>query len=317
MGWTYCSSAVYDGFMIDLHCDTILRLYSEKPDGNLLDTDCSVSIRQLEKIKALAQCFAIYTPPGDGRWQTMKNLYQRFCLETERNSSFIRRISSPDELGSGPEPAAILTIEDMGPVDGDEKRLDEVLSWHPLICSLIWNNENEYAYPNSQDAEIMNAPLKPAGEALACRLNENNIVIDVSHLSDGGFWNLCSLGVKIAATHSNCRELCPHPRNLTDEMIRAIADRGGVIGLNFCPIFLRGDDTSRIEDMVCHVKHMLNAGGEDVIALGTDFDGIEGKLEIAGTGQLPLLLQALRKEGLRESVIEKFWYRNALNFLKR
>ena len=78
--------------MIDLHCDTILRLYSEKPEGNLLDTDCSVSIRQLEKIKALAQCFAIYTPPGDGRWQTMKDIYQRFCLEIERNSSFICHI---------------------------------------------------------------------------------------------------------------------------------------------------------------------------------------------------------------------------------
>ena len=114
----------------------------------------------------------------------------------------------------------------------------------------------------------------------------------------------------------------PHVRNLTDDMIRAFGERGCVTGLNYCGAFLNesgdvgNDAESRIADMVRHVKYITNLGGMDVMALGSDFDGIGGKLELADASYLPRLHDALIKAGFTESDAEKIFYKNALRVLK-
>ena len=118
------------------------------------------------------------------------------------------------------------------------------------------------------------------------------------------------------ASHSYARALCPHPRNLTDHMIRTLADHGGVAGLNFCPAFLDEKNGSTVEAMTAHVRHMIQVGGEDVVALGTDFDGISGPLEIPHTGKMELLYHALKKSGLTQRVLDKIWYGNALRVME-
>ena len=305
--------------MIDLHCDTILRLQTEKDSGNLRHNSLSVSLEGLTEINAQAQCFALFTPQeAEDRWAFMRSMHLRFEREVGDNSDLIHKASAPD--GSL---CAILTIEDMGPTEGLEERVDEVLSWKPRIIGLVWNNENVYARPCSKTAAEMEKGLTEEGRRLAERLAGEHVIVDVSHLSDGGFWDLMEMkDVMIMASHSNCRSLCGHQRNLSDEMIRAIADRGGVVGLNFCPIFLREqpgrtieETESRIEDMVAHVRHMIDAGGEDVIALGSDNDGIGGQLEIARVSDMPRLLDALSASGLSDRVLEKFWYLNARRVL--
>ena len=163
----------------------------------------------------------------------------------------------------------------------------------------------------------MGRGLTAKGREVVGRLSSQGIVIDTSHLSDGGFWDLVDMGVPMMASHSNCRAITGHQRNLTDEQIRALADRGGVMGLNFCPIFLsdRNDNKSCISDMVRHVMHMYQVGGAGVMALGTDFDGIEGELEIAHPDGLRRLFDALSDAGLPSSAIEAFAYGNALRVL--
>ena len=140
------------------------------------------------------------------------------------------------------------------------------------------------------------------------------MIVDVSHLSEGGFWDVVSHSkTPPVASHSNARALRDHPRNLSDRQIRALAEKGGVAGLNFYQNFLGKSGSCRIDEMVGHVRHMYRIGGEDFVAVGTDFDGFSGakEMEISDIGEMPLLSEALKKSGFTWRQIEKIWYGNA------
>src|SRR5699024_2775635 len=160
--------------------------------------------------------------------------------------------------------------------------------------------------------------LKTFGKDAIEYMNHLGMIIDVSHLSDGGFYDVAKISKKpFIASHSNSRTLSPHQRNMTDEMIKILAEKGGVMGLNFAPQFLNEDISirdSKIELMVKHLNYMKNIGGEDVIALGSDFDGIGGNLELDSSDKMYLLFDALRVDGWSERLIEKLAYKNALRF---
>ncbi len=151
-------------------------------------------------------------------------------------------------------------------------------------------------------------------------MNRLHMIIDVSHLSDGGFRDVARYSkMPFAASHSDCRALTGHARNLTDEMIRTMAERGGLIGLNYCAQFLDPDPDrtavkSRIIDMTRHARHMFDVGGEDILALGSDFDGIDGDLEIKGAQDMPLLADGLRKAGFTQRQVDKIFHANAERF---
>jgi membrane dipeptidase len=162
--------------------------------------------------------------------------------------------------------------------------------------------------------------LKPFGKDAVRRMNELGMVVDVSHLSDGGFYDVAALSQKpFVASHSNCRALCPHPRNLTDDMIRILADKGGIAGLNFGPQFLNADPArteSTVERISAHARHFINIGGSECVALGSDFDGITGNLEVGTVEKMPLLFDQFSRDGLSDAVIEKIAWKNALRTLK-
>ena len=147
----------------------------------------------------------------------------------------------------------------------------------------MYNEDGTFYY----DADASKG-LKEKGFEFIAEMERLGMVIDVSHLSDAGFWDIYNNTTKpFVASHSNARAMNPHVRNLTDDMIRAFGERGCITGLNYCGAFLndRGDvgndAESRIEDMVRHVKYITNLGGIDVMALGSDFDGIGGRLDLA------------------------------------
>ncbi|WP_305204791.1 dipeptidase, partial [Dubosiella newyorkensis] len=115
-------------------------------------------------------------------------------------------------------------------------------------------------------------------------------------------------------SHSNARKICGVARNLSDEMILALHEKGGVMGLNFCGDFLSEDrtNTSRIEDMIQHIDHIKKIAGIDVIGIGSDFDGINSQLEIADASQFDLLANALLEHGYSQEEVEKIFYKNVL-----
>lgn len=148
------------------------------------------------------------------------------------------------------------------------------------------------------------------------------MIADVSHLSDKGFWDIATHSTRpFAASHSNCRALAPHCRNLTDDMIRTMAEKGCLVGLNFCAGFLDNQPApelcrSTAALMAKHAAHFKQVGGIDLIGLGSDFDGIGGKLEIDSCSKMYMLADALQKEGFTEDEIEKIFCLNAQRFFE-
>ena len=154
-------------------------------------------------------------------------------------------------------------------------------------------------------------------------MNEMGIIVDVSHLSDAGFWDVLDIckknGKPFVASHSNLRSLSPHTRNLTDDMLKALAEAGGCTGINFAPGFLDPDITaqkSKISHMAQHALRMKDLGGIEVVALGSDLDGITGELEIDSIDKMPLLFDEFKKVGFTEGEIEKIAYHNVARVIK-
>lgn len=164
----------------------------------------------------------------------------------------------------------------------------------------------------------MQSGLKPFGIEVVETMNALGMLIDVSHLSDGGFWDALKYSkAPVVASHSNCRTLCEHPRNLSDEMIKALADKGGIAGINLYPYFINKNGVARAEDIADHIVYMYQIGGEDVIAIGTDFDGFdEGEFEIAHMGEMRKLYDVVKRRGFTERQMEKFWNGNAMRVMK-
>ena len=307
--------------MIDLHSDTISRFLREKPEANLIDNPFSISRGRLEKGGIGAQCMALFVY-NDGRinpWEKLNILHDRFL--SELSLSGIPQLRDIGEYDGTLK--AILTTEEGASIEGRLERLETLKEWGVLIFGLVWNFENELCYPNSRDKEIMRQRLKDKGFDAIAECERLGIAIDVSHLNDGGFWDVLRYAEgPVLATHSNARSIADVPRNLSDDSLRALADKGGVAGLNLCPAFLdvsfSTDDSnamSRVSDAARHVMHIWKTAGEDILALGSDFDGIEGNLEISSPDRFYLLSDELERQGMPMSIIEKLFYRNAQRVL--
>lgn len=305
--------------MIDLHCDTIYRVLDDGKE--LAENDLQVDIGKLEKNHYSTQCFALFVnlKGGVSPWKRANDLHDCFTSQMEKNRSRIAQVRTAREIRENAKCGAILTTEEGGIIEGNLERIATLASWGVRSFTLTWNYENELAYPNSRDASVMEKGLKPLGIEAVAELERCGIIVDVAHLSDGGFWDVAKYAKKpFWASHSNSRAVTRVPRNLTDAMLRALADHGGVAGLNFCASFLTDDGSheSRVADIVKHVLHERDVAGSSVLAIGTDFDGIAGtKPEIANISQMDRLRDALAKAGLSQSELDGMWSGNALRVL--
>jgi len=300
--------------IIDLHCDTIHALHTGECRGNLGLSDAHVDLRWMDEAGKVTTCFALFVDmqAHSSPWEQAKNLYERFQEEVQAFNSRIVQVRSPKEHSDGALHQAILTVEELGILEGRLDRVATIASWGVRLATLTWNHENELGYPHH-----MKGTLKPFAYEVIEAMEHHNILVDVSHLNDEGFFAVAGSAKRpFLASHSNARAVTNHSRNLSDEMIRKIADAGGIIGLNFCPSFLSEDwGHSSIEAMVAHAMHIHQVGGSSVLALGTDFDGISGTLDVEHYPQLAMLHEALLKAGLSSDALEKMWYGNALREL--
>jgi membrane dipeptidase len=276
--------------------------------------------------------------------------------------------------------SCMLTVEEGGVCQGDVKKLQTLYDMGVRMLTLTWNYPNELGVPNLhseegkeiwalqrewqtiEDEEVREYKRKAAQEALlryldtpereqgltetgkefVGKMEEMGMIVDVSHLSDKGFYDVIQIAKKpFVASHSNARAICPCVRNLTDDMIRQLANRGGVMGLNFCRDFLlprtssihdkaviryedldtlmRNADTENwksVDALITHAKHICNVGGIDVLGLGSDFDGIDDPGELTGADQIHLFWDGLTKAGFHESEVDKILAQNVLRLYK-
>ena len=314
--------------LIDMHCDTVLG-WMHNENMNLKDCSLCVDLNKMKQADSLAQFFAcfIYMKRFQGEDRFAKGYEHALKLIARAKQEFakypeeillatnVEEMLRNDRAG---KMSAILTVEEGGVIDGKMENLEELYRQGIRLITLTWNEENCLGFPNSKDKNIMNQGLKKFGIEAVERMNDLGIIVDVSHLSDGGFWDVLKYSKKpVIASHSNARALCGHQRNLTDEMIRALAEKGGVSGINFYPCFLTENGKAGIDDLVRHIEHMYYVGGEDFVAMGTDFDGFDdGELELKHLGEIPYLYEALKKRKFNDGQIEKFWNGNAMRVMK-
>ena len=303
---------------IDLHCDS--ATVSLDRGYPLTNNGLHVNFEKLNKADCAAQCFAIFTEGKNAR--TSFENYLNFFLSSVRENNLtlidcFNRLISRDQSSAG----AILTVENLGFTEGKTDEITALKEYGVLMASLVWNSENSYAYPNlvfeggmPNFEKCEKRGLKEKGREAVALLDSLKIIVDLSHLSDGGTDELLK-GRKIptVASHSNAREICPMPRNLTDAQIKGIADCGGVIGVNFCKDFL--GDGEPFELVLRHLKHMIKIGGEDVVAFGSDFDGIPTVKGLEGCEKMPALIDYLSGE-LGSTITEKLCFENFARVLK-
>ena len=313
---------------VDLHCDTILECTTR---GALLrENSCHIDIAKLKAGEALAQCFAIFVPThstaeNTGVKETPYEYFQRsygiFMREIEANKDSIRQARCYDEIMENQKNgliSAVLTLEDAVHLDGKIERVDELFEKGVRISTFTWNYENTLAYPCSREAEIMSKGLKPFGLEVLDRMNQLGIVVDVSHLSDGGFWDVAKHTKQpFVASHSDARALCDAVRNLTDDMLKALGEKGGVVGVNFLDMFLQRDagGHTTIEMIVRHMLHLADKAGIAALAFGSDFDGIGSTLEFKDYSGMPEIARALEKH-FKPHEIDKICSGNALRVFK-
>ncbi len=305
--------------LIDLHCDTITKL--KKTNQNLVKNDMHIDIQKLHKAESLAQFFAIfvYLDIEECAYTRCKDLISLYNKEIIENKDSINFAYSHNDIITNElngRISSILTIEEGGVIQGDMNKLHEFYNLGVRLITLTWNFENEIAYPNSE-YKHKDDGLKEFGIDVIKEMNKLGMIIDVSHLSDAGFYDCINYSSKpIVASHSNARAVHDHSRNLSDEMIYALSENGGIMGMNLYGKFLNGTGKSYTKDVVKHIKYIRDLVGVDVIAVGTDFDGITCDLEISDISKINMLKEELIKENFTEDEIEKIFYKNALRVIK-
>lgn len=220
-------------------------------------------------------------------------------------------------------PAAILHLEGAEPIDPDFIMLERLFEKGLRSLGPVWSRPTQFAsgvpfrFPSSPDT---GPGLTPSGTLLIERCNAMGIAIDLSHITEAGFWDVARISKDpLIATHSNAHALCPHSRNLTDDQLAAIGDTGGVAGLNFATAMLRADGKMLpevgLEVMLAHLNHMMAKAGSDSVALGSDFDGAVVPAAIQDASGLPHLVAAMERHGYDAGLIEKICFENWMRVL--
>lgn len=309
--------------VFDLHCDTALTLLGESRNeaGSLKKNQLHIDLERASKLEAYCQCFACFTTPMMQEWNKLSPIviFERELAtiqrEVDKNKRLISFAYSADEIEANREKgkmSAILTIEGPAGFDFDPELLENLHQIGFRITTLGWNESNVLTGSN-----VTGGGLTEKGREYLKEAQRLGMLVDVSHISDQGFWDIMDCTqAPIVASHSNSRALCPHSRNLTDDMFRAICQTGGVAGINQYAEFLGEQPTL---DTVCdHIFHFmeLDPSGKH-IALGGDLDGCEQLSQgFEGIQSYPALAQRLLERGMNEENIRDIFWNNALNVLR-
>lgn len=332
--------------LVDMHCDTISELMEKGTEYTLQNNNGCIDLKGLKDAGTIVQLFACYVnvrsqsgkavgstiteEDWERAWEKMQRLLSRLEQELNLIPDFeihrAKRFSDIEKCIKKDRIAAVAAVEEGGILNGKIERLSQLYQKGVRLITLTWNYENCLGHPNSRKADIMRKGLTDFGIEVVKQMNQTGMIVDVSHLSDGGFWDcIRESKAPIVASHSNCRSLCGHPRNLTDDMLMALAEKGGVAGLNFYPFFIKEDGKASISDIARHALHMIRTAGEEVVSVGSDFDGfsyedlsLEDSADeyIFHVRDMERLWHRMKEQGITERQLDKIWSGNALRVMK-
>jgi len=307
-----------EAVVVDLHVDTLLDLAAGKRTLEGSSGKGHVDLPRLRQGGVDVQVFAAYINPREaGRGQARaRELIAAFQQATARHSDALapaRTVAEIAAAGRAGKIAAVLAVENLGDaIQGEIAQVDWLYTQGVRVAGLTWNPANALG---DGARETRHGGLTPLGRQVVARLQELGVIVDVSHLSPATVQDvLAATRGPIIATHSNAWAVRPHYRNLTDDHLRALAARGGVVGINFYPEFL---GAATLEAVIAHIDHMVRVMGIDHVALGSDFDGIERVPQgLEDVSRLPNLTRALLARGYTPEQVRKILGANALRLFR-
>lgn len=300
--------------LFDGHCDTILKCYLE--GGGLRRQTGHLDLERRRGKGRWAQFFATFGSPEDmpdrSLWEVFLEEYALFRSEIDANAdlvTFCRTGAEAEAAFAAGKTAAFLSAEGAELLDCDLEKLRMAHRMGVRIVNITWNHPNALSGTNAEEPD---RGLSEQGRAFVKTMGELGMLVDVSHLSDPGFWDVMEITHRpVVATHSNSRALFPHPRNLTDEQFTAIINTNGVAGLNMYAGFL-GDDPD-FDTVVSHLEHFLALGGENNVSMGGDWDGITSMPRgMNGIQDMEKLYEHLLRRNYSETLLEKVFYSNLM-----
>ena len=309
--------------VFDFHCDTALVLLGDDLNqaGSLRKNNGHIDLERAVKLGGYAQCFACFTTDipellhGISPIVLFERELATIQREVDKNSDLISIAYSVDEIEenrANGKMSAILTLEGTAGIDYNPALLEDLWAIGFRVTSLGWNEKNPLTGSN-----VTGGGLTDLGREYVREAQSLGMRIDVSHISDEGFWDILKItDAPIIATHSNSRAVHNHSRNLTDDMFRAIRETGGVAGYNACRDFT-GENPNL--DTVCdHILHFLELDPDGKhIALGGDLDGVEAMPDgFEGVQSYPALARKLLDRGLTEENVMDIFWNNAIRVMK-
>ena len=307
--------------IFDLHCDTLSEIYKSKE--TLFTNTKSVSIDKFSPFEKKAQVFAIWSDnekTEDEAYVNFQHTVTEFRTQLEQHAEHIMLCTTSQELSQSAENgklAAILAVEDAKLLGGDLSRLERLYESGVRILTLGWKGHSCICGSYDTDDGLTDFGFEVIKEC------ENlGIIIDVSHLSEKGFWDVAGKAQKpFIASHSNSHILCDHRRNITDIQFRTIVSAGGICGINLVGKHLakrlpgeKALDPSEVLTAVCsHIEHFA-AIAPDSTCLGLDLDGTEPLAGLESVDKVPTLFEALTNRGMDEKSAQNIFYNNAYNF---
>ncbi len=302
---------------VDSHCDVLWKMWRD-PNVSFFDKNSSLHVHMdhLRKSQMKLQTFAVFVSPSVSVSERFYNalkmidiFYEKIVNPSQKVSVVLHPDDLPEEGWSDEQIGAILSLEGADALQGELHNLRNLYRLGVRSLGLTWNWRNEAA-----DGVLEPSPggLSQFGRELVREAQELGIILDVSHIAEKPFWEVMeqNRGKPIIASHSNCKSVHNHPRNLTDEQIKAIIQTGGVIGITFVPLFISGEKSTDISQLIPHIEHVLSLGGENNLGFGSDFDGIDETMtDLTDAGEYNRLEEELLKR-YPEKIVKKIFFDN-------
>lgn len=303
--------------IIDTHCDTASELLDR--EEKLENNTCMIKKSHIDEYDSCVLNFAAFVSKKEPNpmdralkiLQKAKNEIRKNDMELVLSSDDLKRVVQEKKHG------AILSIEDARALCGKIMPLYFFYNYGVRMITLAWNDDNEVTDGANSKKQT---GLTHFGRDVVTEMNRLNMMVDISHISEKGFWDVLDITKKpVVASHSNCYRECPHVRNLKDDQIKALVKTDGMMCVNIYPPFLEKEpEKANIKSVIRHIEYALSLGAENNIGLGSDFDGIDITPDgITNLSDYKKLFKEFEKMNYSQELIDKITHQNFINFMKR
>ena len=317
---------------LDTHCDTPM-LFPKGVDFGSRDERILVDLHKMTEGRQDATIMVAYLPqpksgesfpslvdfPVNSPKEYADVIFDKIEDIVNRNSAYIAIARTPADLLANKQAgrkSIMLGIENGLAIDGQLENLQHFAQRGIVYMTLCHNGDNDIC--DSARGSHTHNGVSAFGKEVIGEMNRLGIMVDLSHAAEKSFYDALELSTTpIVCSHSSCRALCDHPRNLTDDQMRALAAKGGVMQVTLYNGFLVADGQATIDDAMRHLKHAISIMGIDHVGLGTDFDGDGGICGLANSSELIHFTRRLMAEGYSRQDIQKIWGGNFLRVMEQ